>query len=439
MHIYKKDYIKFIILSCIGIFLFFFPISGASTPVVLGIGKFKDMLGNSLPYIVVAAIVLLNITVFLGRVCKVECFAAYHKNDGPFRIGFFVVSLLIVLLVLFGIDWAPVQHEQVGGRVLGLGSTVITTIVVAGWAVVFMLKSGIVEFIGILIEPVMRPVYRLPGEAAVDALASFVSSASVGVYFTDQHYQMRTYTQRESVTVAIHFSVISLGFMAVLCTYNHIDEMYSQLIICSFIIVAVMGAICCRIPPISWKKNIYADGTEQTAGQRKVEKMPFSARFKLAADTAALKSREFTVKEFFHALFNALSFAQKIIAVQMTLVFITLSLVYFTPVFEWLGKPMVPVLQLLGLPNAAEVAPATLIGFIEVTLPSITVTNLNIAAQSGFFVALLSCCQVIFMSEAGNAMLSSSMPIRFFDLVIAFLVRTVIAIPICAGVSHLLF
>ena len=79
------------------------------------------------------------------------------------------------------------QDPNVGGKVLELASTVMTTIILAGWGVVFILKSGVVEFVSILVEPVMRPLFRLPGEAAVNCLSSFVSSASVGVYFTEQY------------------------------------------------------------------------------------------------------------------------------------------------------------------------------------------------------------------------------------------------------------
>lgn len=435
----SKDYIKFIILSIIGVFLFFIPVKGASTPIVVAVNTFRSFLGSSLPYIVIVLVVLLNVTLILGRVFKIKPCAEYHKNDGPFRIAFFIIALVIIILVKANVNWAPIQHPQVGGRLLTLASTVVTTIVVAGWAVVFMLKSGIVDFVGNLIEPLMRPLFRVPGEAAVDAMASFVSSASVGVYFTDQHYLHKVYTQKEAVNVAINYSVISLGFMAVLCSYNHIEDMYPTLIGCAFVTVLIMAMITCRIPPISLKKDIYVDGEVQTEEQRKTAKLTLQERWHKACTSAALASREFTVKEFFRSLFNAISFAQKIIAVQITLVAITLSLVYFTPLFEWLGKPMIPILKLLHMPNAAEIAPATLIGFIEVTLPSITVTNLNLAPQAGFFVALLSCCQIIFMSEAGNAMLSSSMPIKFWDLLFSFIVRTAIAIPICALISHMLF
>ena len=53
----------------------------------------------------------------------------------------------------------------------------------------FLLNYGIVDFIGSLMEPLMRPVFKIPGRGAVNAIASFVSSASVGVLITSKLYQ----------------------------------------------------------------------------------------------------------------------------------------------------------------------------------------------------------------------------------------------------------
>ena len=52
-----------------------------------------------------------------------------------------------------------------------------------------------------------------------------------------------------------------------------------------------------------------------------------------------------------------------------------MTLVHHTPVFTWLGYPIAPVLRLLGLPDAAQIAPAVLLGFIEVSLPAISVST----------------------------------------------------------------
>ena len=47
--------------------------------------------------------------------------------------------------------------------------------------------------------------------------------------------------------------------------------------------------------------------------------------------------------------------------------------------------------------------------------------------------------QIIFFTESANAMMQSDLGLTFVQLVVIFLIRTVIAIPIVAGFAHLLF
>jgi len=56
-----------------------------------------------------------------------------------------------------------------------------------------------------------------------------------------------------------------------------------------------------------------------------------------------------------------------------------------------------------------------------------------------FVVATVSVTQLIFMAEVGGLLLGSKIPVNFLDLVIIFLLRTLISLPIIAGVAHLLF
>ena len=93
----------------------------------------------------------------------------------------------------------------------------------------------------------------------------------------------------------------------------------------------------------------------------------------------------------------------------------------------------------MQLPNAQEIAPATLVGIAEIALPVMTIAGQAIAPVSIFFVIVLSTVQIIFFTESANAMMQSDLGLTFVQLVVIFLIRTVIAIPIVAGFAHLLF
>ena len=327
--------------------------------------------------------------------------------------------------------------ERIGLKALTIGSTVFLTIAITGWAVILILNSGVVEFFGIMVETVMRPLFKLPGFASVDAISSFVSSPSIGVYITDRNYLNGLYTQREAFAVATSFSVISIGYVGVLCSMVGIDKYYATILVASLILVVILGAITVRIPPISKIPAVYADGSVQTEEQRRPRK--YDNRFHEAVKAATACSDTLNFQTVVQGLFNALKFAQKIVGFAIPIVIIALSIVYYTPFFDLIGKPIAPVLDLLGIPGAKEIAPSTVIGLIEITLPTVTASAFDLPAASYFFVILLSTVQIIFLTECVNAILASHFKATLPKLLLVFVIRTVIAIPLVALVTHLVF
>ena len=79
------------------------------------------------------------------------------------------------------------------------------------------------EFIGVFMEPVMKPVWKTPGRSAIDAVASFVGSYSLALLITDKVYQDGKYTGKESAIIATGFSTVSATFMIVVA--NTLDIM----------------------------------------------------------------------------------------------------------------------------------------------------------------------------------------------------------------------
>lgn len=430
----KKDILRFCILSAIGIFMYFIPVSGSVVPVVVIVNTVKKILGNGLNYVVLLALIALAAAIIGSLVFKNEWCTRFLGGEKKSKLIHYLVALLVVLAVWFQIPPAAVfSNPDIGGQILSLAGTVMLTVSICGGFIVLILKSGIVEFVGTLAEPLMKPLFKLPGAAAINCLSSYVVSAAVGVYMTDQYYENGVYNRREAVAASTCFATISVGYVGVLCSLGGINDMYGTILGLTFVMVLVMTAITVRIPPICRIPAAYMDGAK--AEETVQDDLP---RLKRAVRAAALKSREFDGKAFCDSIVSALKFSQKIIAYMIPIVIVTLSLVHLTPLFTWLGKPIAPLLGLLGVPDAAQAAPAVLLGFIEVSLPTIAVST-GVAAPAVFFTVLLSICQIIFMTEAGNAMLGAKFKMSFAELILIFLVRTVIAAVLIAGLMHLLF
>lgn len=430
----KKDILRFCILSVIGIFMYFIPVSGSVVPVVVIVNTVKKILGNGLNYVVLLALIALAAAIIGSLVFKNEWCTRFLGGEKKSKLIHYLVALLVVLAVWFQIPPAAVfSNPDIGGQILSLAGTVMLTVSICGGFIVLILKSGIVEFVGTLAEPLMKPLFKLPGAAAINCLSSYVVSAAVGVYMTDQYYENGVYNRREAVAASTCFATISVGYVGVLCSLGGINDMYGTILGLTFVMVLVMTAITVRIPPICRIPAAYMDGAK--AEETVQDDLP---RLKRAVRAAALKSREFDGKAFCDSIVSALKFSQKIIAYMIPIVIVTLSLVHLTPLFTWLGKPIAPLLGLLGVPDVAQAAPAVLLGFIEVSLPTIAVST-GVAAPAVFFTVLLSICQIIFMTEAGNAMLGAKFKMSFAELILIFLVRTVIAAVLIAGLMHLLF
>lgn len=428
--------LRFAALSLIGVLLFFVPVYKGMIPVVHMINGVKAGLGIWFQWVAVISCVSLVILMACAWILPFPALKQAYSGQGRVRSVFWAASCVIVLLKISGSELPFMVHPNIGGTILNLGSTVFITIAVAGTLTVFIIRSGLVEFMSVLMEPVMQPLFRLPGEAAVNILSSFVSSASVGVYFTEQYYIKKRYTVRQACSLVTGFSVVSVGYIGIIASLSGISEMYGHLLGCSFVLVLAMGTVMVRIPPLRGMADRYIDGT--CPGESS-DAMSWRERIRTAWSVGTKEASEFSLPLVAESFFQALGFAQKIVGVMIPTVMIVLILVYDTPVFQWLGLPLVPVLQLLRIPDAAAAAPSVLIGIVEVSLPSILIGGTAAAAKTRFFVALLSIVQIIFFSEAGNAILGSKIPLNAWRLIEIFLIRTAVALPLVAGVTHIVY
>jgi nucleoside recognition membrane protein YjiH len=435
----RGNTLRFVLFSVLGVVLFVIPVYDGQVPIVFIVNSLKSLLGIALNYIVLVSCSLLLITYILAKVFKVKSLEKYHEKDSPIIGLLFLLAVIFDILVLANRGPVAIIHPDIGGLAVSLAGSVLLTVTIAGWFVVFIMKSGVIEFVGTLLEPIMRPAFKVPGGAAVDGIASFVSAPAVGVYLTSELYKKGYYTRREGLAIMTNFSVCSLGFFGVLVSIGNCIELYPLIVLTSFIITFIMAAIIVRIPPISTRPNVYYDGHEQSA-EDLIKDETDKENVLVRAYKAGLKaSKQLRSKDIVTGLWDALKFAQKIVAYVISIAIIGLILAEYTPLFTWLGRPMIPLLQLVGMPNAIEIAPSTLVGISEIALPIMLISGKEIAIQSVFFIIVLSTVQVIFFTESAQAMLESEIPVTILDLIIIFLERTIIAIPLVAIAAHLLF
>lgn len=286
----------------------------------------------------------------------------------------------------------------------------------------------------------MRRVYKLPGRSSVDALASFVSSPSVGIFITNKLYLSNRYTAKEAAAITTNFSVCSLGGFALLSGIAGIPQLMSQVVLVSFIVTFLIAAITIRIFPLSRKKDSFYNGEQQSEEHRLAERTveQGSNIFIRALNKAQQKAAAADYKVIWTNFYSSALFVQKIVVFIIGLSTVSLLVAIYTPLFSWLGAPLAPVLQLLQLPDAAAIAPSTIVGIAALSLPATLIAGQNIAMVSAFFVVVLSTVQIIFFTESANAIMESDIPLSVPELILIFFVRTALAIPLVAIFAHLL-
>lgn len=425
---------KLFIVSLFGIMFFFAPIINGGTPLLASIDTAKALLGNGLFAIVVLCCVsMLVATPFVKKVPFLE---KYMGGDGIVTKILYLLGAIFGVMVFFKIGPEWLLSADTGGLALDLAGSVLVTVMLAGLFVTCIANFGMLQFIGTLLEPLMRPLYRLPGYAAVDAATSIACSAAVDVFMANKIYLNKLYTKRDVSIVASNFTICSLGFFLLLCDIAHIPEHYGLVVLTSFGVCFILPILTSRIPPLSLIPNEYVDGTPFKGDEKLNDGRNV---FQRAWDSAIETADQATLKMIAEGALEAVIFSVKVCVYVMSVATVALIVGVYTPVFDWLGAPIAPLLQLLAIPNAAEIAPSVLVGITEIAMPALLIADKAVAPAAAFFVVVLSTVQVIFFTESANAIMESDIPLNFGQLILVFLMRTLLAIPMIAVVMHICF
>ena len=338
-------------------------------------------------------------------------------------------------------QWGPeiIWSAGTGGMVLhDLAPSLFVTFIFAGLLLPLLLNFGLLELLGTLLSKVMRPVFRLPGRAAIDCLSSWLGDGTVGVMLTNKQYEDKQYTQREATVVATMFSTVGISFSLAVLTQVNLQNMFVPFYFAICLSGVLAAIVLQRIPPLSKKKDLFIDGTTRDADSELIPEgeTALSYGYQLAVERAAkVTSLKAVVQQ---GAKNALDMVFGVLPAVMTIGTIGLVVAETTPLFSILGTPFVPLLELLGLPEAAAASETILVGFADMYVPSILAAPID-SDITRFVIAAVSVTQLIFMSETGAVILSSKIPLNLMELITIFLLRTLITLPVITLVAHWVF
>lgn len=443
----RRQWLTFVIPSLLGIGLFLTPVpydDGVTVPVKILADWFLAGIGDLIAPLLLSVVIFSAVlSLFATTISAVRnAIPSFFGNlfvPGPFWLVVRCIGALFAALIYWQVGSELVFSDVTGGVLFNdLMPSLLAVFLFAGLLLPLLLNFGLLEFIGTLMTPIMRPVFKLPGRSAVDCATSWLGDGTVGILLTTKQYEQRHYSQREAVIIATSFSLVSISFTLVIIDQvglsHMIFQMYGAICIANFIAAIIMA----RIPPLAFKSNNRVDDTPLPENNEVIAP-GLSIR---QASTQAALSKAAGIAKPLNELIDGLKNSAEMIfgLLPVVLAFGTMALVIAenTPLFNWLGMPFVPLLELLNIPHAQDVAATVVIGFTDMFLPAILVADVD-SELTRFVIGALSVTQLIYMSEVGALLLGSKLPIKLLDIIVIFLLRTLITLPIIAGIAHLVF
>ena len=442
-----KNNLKFILPSLLGIILFMIPIKyndKITIPVAIFSNALVNFLGTSLIYIitfilVISAVISIITKIFKPKFILENSFLKTLFNIGPLWLLARVIGAIFSLLTLFGIGSEFIIGDSTGAFVLNDLLTVLFSIFLfAGLLLPLLLNFGLLEFFGALLTKVMRPIFKLPGRSSIDCITSWLGDGTLGILLTSKQYEDGFYTKREAATISTTFSAVSITFSLVVISQVGLSHMFIPFYLTVSFAGIVAAIIVPRIPPLSKKSDTYYNDNVK----EDLETIPegynsFSWGYKKALEKADNSSN---VKEFFSDGFkNVLDMWFGVLPVVMCLATLALAIAEYTTIFQVLGTPFIPILKLLHVPEAAAASQTLIVGFADMLLPSVLAANTITSEMTKFIIACVSVTQLVYMSEVGGLLLGSKIPVNLKDLILIFLERTLVTLPIIVLIANFLF
>ena len=417
---------KFVLFSAIGMVSFFVPLSfgGRSTILIDHLVTLVTQRTTLLANVFAAALILWGVfsPLVSGR----------WKESATTR----VLSVLQILAIPLGVmyltsagpefamapDMLPFLFEKLAvpvGLIIPIGAFFLT----------FLLGFGLLEAIGVFMEPIMRPVFRTPGRSAIDAVASFAGSYSVGLLITSRVYRSGMYSAKEAAIIATGFSTVSATFMVIVAKTLSLTDYWNAYFFGTLAVTFVVTAITVRLPPLRSMDNSSKAGRESRVARGNYVKAAFAAGLTTArqAPKVAPLLRENVV--------DGLLMATRVVPSILSIGFLGLLAAKYTPLFDFLGQLLTPVLWVFFAQSAAEIGSFLASGLAEMFLPAVQSVDQDLAVR--YVVGSVSVSSILFLSASIPCILAARIPLTLGQMLVIWAIRTVLSIPLAYAAGWL--
>lgn len=438
----RKNMLKFLLGSAFGILMFLVPIpyEDSFTTLLEFIKNFlKSLFGGALPYILAVIVVISAVLTLYDTICKPDWIRKNHYfskvfSTTPFYLVSKLIGAVIACMVVFQVGPEFVISADTGANMVGLCNTLICIVLGFSFLLPFLTDCGIMEFLGVILKPVVRPLFKVPGRAAVDLIASWFGASNAAVILTREQYMKGYYTKREAGYIMTNFSLVSIPFCLMVADTIGVAHLFPAFYLCICLVGVILAVILVRIPPISTIPDTY----QEKVGKKLDEEVPQEkGALAYALEQACARAEEFHAKGVIASGLEVVTgMLFDLIPIILAWGTVALIIATYTPFFDWISYPMGLFMQALGVEEAFAVAPATLVGFTDMFIPALLITGIE-SVKTKFIIGVLSLVQIIYLTEVGAIIIKSEIPLNLWKLFVLFMERTLIAIPLIVLFANL--
>ena len=165
LQINRKYLIKFLLTSAFGIFMFLIPVSvqDSSNTVVGMLSDWLKRIGAPVFPALITGLLTFS-TVMSALDHCLDAFHAYPALHRRFTVKTYelvtkAAGSVIAWMTLLGMGPQMILSENTGVMMMGLGATLVAIAISLSYILPFLTNTGIMEFIGVLTQPVVRPLF----------------------------------------------------------------------------------------------------------------------------------------------------------------------------------------------------------------------------------------------------------------------------------------
>ncbi|WP_424008977.1 YjiH family protein [Haloferax denitrificans] len=312
--------------------------------------------------------------------------------------------------------------------------TVVLVIPLGGIFVNLLAELGGLQFIGTLAQPVMRPLFNLPGRSALDSAASWLGSFSIGYYLTRNVFNRGGYNKREVFVICTCFATANLGTIGAVAAVTGVLDVFPVIILLYLIATLVVGAILVRIPPLSTVPEEYI--SEPDPEPKFTGTVTDYFRFAFSEGVRTAEEGRSIPRAAVEGLIDGTKLTAMMLGTVLTIATAVLLLEANTNLFTYIAAPFVPVMELLGIPEPRVAATAVIVAGAEYFVGTTLVINASVFTK--VFVMTVTSSQAIFFAATAPMMVDmfDDIPMRFRDLTLLLVLRTALLVPVAAALTH---